>query len=634
MKKILLSSIFAFALCALTGANAQALQYAPVGGDDYTEDGAAFTQQNISPAANQAWWGYYNGTDDRTSVGVGGKEIYDQAIFIAGDKGTMKDKVIKAVRFYLRSKNVLKNVKVWVSTTLPATADDADILVMDIEKSKLQAGVEADNLPGKANDVELTTPYTVTENGVYVGYSFEITSVTTSNGQYPVVASNLYPQDNGFFIKTSQSQTEWLNATELGNLALMVLAEGEFPQNSVQATSLTNALVGIGDPAVTTLTVTNSGNNSVNNIDFTISIDGVETGSKHINLPNPINDMCGNGKITIPMGTFDEVGIKNISVTVTKVNGVDNTDPNNSVSAIINVVEELFQRVVLVEEFTGESCPNCPRAANGLATILHNAQYADKVVAICHHSGYYNDAYTTSFDNAYAGFFYNDNTTYAPAMMYDRYTGNNKNYNGTAFSPVYGVGGAEDIGQMVALRLTVPTSVKLLIDPVWNSDYSKIEVKVKGSRMEGYDNPKLRLNLTLTEDSIMTNNQSGASGTFWHMHVGRAVNSTWGDAVEWNGNEFTYTYTFDVKSTWQAKHLKVVGYLYNYDSSNPNNCEIANSAIARPHQGDITGISTVQPNATEGTVRHNIGGQRLNAPAKGINLVRMSDGTVRKVLVK
>ena len=94
------------------------------------------------------------------------------------------------------------------------------------------------------------------------------------------------------------------------------------------------------------------------------------------------------------------------------------------------------------------------------------------------------------------------------------------------------------------------------------------------------------------------------------------------------------TYTFDVKSTWQAKHLKVVGYLYNYDSSNPNNCEIANSAIARPHQGDITGISTVQPNATEGTVRHNIGGQRLNAPAKGINLVRMSDGTVRKVLVK
>ena len=632
MKKILLS--FAFALCALTSVNAQVLKFAPINSDSYTEDDYSVTQQNISAAANQAWWGYYNGTNDRTSVGVGGKEIYDQAIFIPGDKGPMKDKVIKAVRFYLRSKNVLKNVKVWISTSLPATADDADILVMDIEKSKLQAGAEADNLAGKANDVELTTPYTMTENGVYVGYSFEITSVTTSNGQYPVVASNQFPQDNGFFIKTSQSQTEWLNATELGNLALMVLAEGEFPQNSAQPVGLTNVLVGIGDPATTTLTLSNTGKGSISSIDYILSIDGNQQAETHVNLSKAISDYCNNGNITISLGTFDEVGAKDLTITITKVNGVANEDSNNTISAILNVVEELFQRMVLVEEFTGESCVYCPGAASSLAAVLHNPKYADKVAAICHHSGFYSDPYTTSFDNAYAAYFYNDNGgTYAPAMMYDRYTGSNKSSSGKP-TPVYGVGGVEDITQMVDLRLTVPTSVKLYIDPIWNDDMSKIEVTVKCMRMEGFDNPKLRLNLTLTEDSIMTTNQTGASGTFWHMHVGRAVNSTWGEPVTWNGNEFIYTYTFDVNSNWQSKYLKVVGYLFNYDSSNPGNCEIDNSAIARPHQSDDTGISTLSNSTVEGTIRHNIGGQRLNAPAKGINLVRMSDGTVRKVLVK
>ena len=36
--------------------------------------------------------------------------------------------------------------------------------------------------------------------------------------------------------------------------------------------------------------------------------------------------------------------------------------------------------------------------------------------------------------------------------------------------------------------------------------------------------------------------------------------------------------------------------------------------------------------ATE-TARYTTGGTRINAPQRGLNIIRMSDGTVRKVLI-
>ena len=48
-----------------------------------------------------------------------------------------------------------------------------------------------------------------------------------------------------------------------------------------------------------------------------------------------------------------------------------------------------------------------------------------------------------------------------------------------------------------------------------------------------------------------------------------------------------------------------------------------------------TGIENVN-NSSEATVvaRYNVNGVQIAAPVKGINIVKMSDGTTRKVLVK
>ena len=47
-----------------------------------------------------------------------------------------------------------------------------------------------------------------------------------------------------------------------------------------------------------------------------------------------------------------------------------------------------------------------------------------------------------------------------------------------------------------------------------------------------------------------------------------------------------------------------------------------------------TGIKGLAIDGVTETERFTIGGSRINAPQKGINIVRRSDGTVRKVLLK
>jgi hypothetical protein len=60
---------------------------------------------------------------------------------------------------------------------------------------------------------------------------------------------------------------------------------------------------------------------------------------------------------------------------------------------------------------------------------------------------------------------------------------------------------------------------------------------------------------------------------------------------------------------------------------------IANAA--KCEVSDTDGISTVCSDSNaDTTLRYSLNGMQLTAPQHGINIVRMSDGTVRKVFVK
>ena len=52
-------------------------------------------------------------------------------------------------------------------------------------------------------------------------------------------------------------------------------------------------------------------------------------------------------------------------------------------------------------------------------------------------------------------------------------------------------------------------------------------------------------------------------------------------------------------------------------------------------EGIENAVESVETDAqAEETVRYNVGGQRISSPQKGLNIVKMSDGTTRKIMCK
>lgn len=79
---------------------------------------------------------------------------------------------------------------------------------------------------------------------------------------------------------------------------------------------------------------------------------------------------------------------------------VDEYAFNNTLSAPLRVLSEIVRRKVLVEEFTGQQCSNCPA---GRTNIEEGMKDEDHYVMIAHHTGYGTDAppyatYTTTLD--------------------------------------------------------------------------------------------------------------------------------------------------------------------------------------------------------------------------------------------
>ena len=132
----------------------------------------------------------------------------------------------------------------------------------------------------------------------------------------------------------------------------------------------------------------------------------------------------------------------------------------------------------------------------------------------------------------------------------------------------------------------------------------------------------------LTEDNIKAQSQAGASGSFTHQHVLRAVNATWGKELAWSKNTAGYDYTFTLEDAWKTDDLKVIAFISGYDSKDPTNCVIENAAVTTVSTEPIvTAISapTTPATTTDGAI-YRLDGTRLtttsqHALPKGIYVI-------------
>ena len=571
---------------------------------------ARIAPKAITPTDGQMWWGYWSGTETPTGLGTGAVETFDCAICIpAGDK-MLGEATIKAIRFYCFSPSNVSMMKVWISKTLPDDIDNCD-RVQTVNISKLTTGY---------NDVAFDQDYAINNGAVYVGFSFTIKSAA-----YPIPVGGDYVA-NATFIRSSVNVTSWMEFGDYGKLAMQVLVEGaKVSENCVTPSDFGRTPVEMGKTVKVPVKITNNGSNAVTSISYTITSGDNTSEEKSVRVSSL--GYNASTEVNIPFEADAEEGDVTKILTITKVNGNENTAENNTATGRIVTVADLkvWPRTVLIEEFSTEYCGWCPVAAGDLHEFLENNPDLAKNVAVAvHHAGYYTDWLTVSASSSYT-WLYNGGT-YAPAFMYDRYAWDGK----TAVESRQS--NANGYKARVESRMSFPAYANVNLSAFFNEDKTKIEVAADCERSWDFATVPTRLTLFVTEDNIDDKDQASADDDFVHQHALRAVNTTWGKKLTWENNKATVTYTFSVNSAWKTDDLKVIGFIAAYDSTDATNCEVANAAWIVPTTAE--GISTVKQNDADVVARYTIDGRRATTSQHGLNIIKMSDGTVRKVMVK
>ena len=608
------------ALMAAVCVNAQVFKAVP--GNSTQAAVPKAPQATIDPAAGQVWWGYISESDLNAynAIGIGQANVFFMAgIYIPANDEEVGSSTIKAVRVHVLSglSSTMSNANVWISKTLPTTLDAADYVQ------------EVKTLEDGANDIALTTPYVVNNEGFYIGYS------VTSTNTYPIMCCGSQDAPNTFLISypNSGGVMQWsdLNGMGFGKLAFQILVEGgNFVDYSAVPEDFKPAVVELGQTVDVPVNVTSMGAETISSLSYTVTANGTTSAEKTINGLSIAYK--STAKVSFPIEAAATVGTSAVTITLTKVNGNDNAATNKSATGNVATVESVrtWPRNVLIEEFTTEKCVYCPQAASGLASFMSTyPELAARVAVACHHDGYYTDWLTVPASTSYCWFYNAGGGTYAPAFMYDRFAGDDT-------TPVVNrESNAAGYKNRVENRLAVESYANIELASAFNADNSQISVKADCERGWDFSSTPARITLFVTEDNITARSQSGASGTFIHQHVLRAVNATWGAVLDWDNNKSVYEYTFNVDSSWKTDDLKVIAFISGYDSTDPTNCVVENVSVVVPSAAstDIKGVEAVRGNNTV-EARYTLDGRQISAPQKGLNIVKMADGSVRKVMVK
>ena len=592
---------------------------------------------DITVGDNQLWWGYFSDSDasslpiDNGYLGYSSSIALDVAIRIPANDEFLSGCTIKGIRFWLGGDisaiKLSPAPRLWIGTSLPARTTASAAQRQTIQSSTLVKGL---------NEVELNTPFEINGQELYVGFSF-----TISKKAYPIMAGGTEVPD-GFFFRTGGTG-DWTDfyGSDYGNLALQLLVEAEeFPTNRVSVRDFGQKMLYNENSVTFPITITNKGTNSVSSISYVTGTVGDDSTSEEVTKTFNTSPIALNGtktyNITFPVG--NEAKKYENFLTVTKVNGEPNTAIQPSGKGFVINLPRKEPVTPVIEEFTGTWCGWCPRGMVGMEKV--HETYGDQVVQIAAHNGdimsinAYQDVISTYTD----GF---------PNSITDRQFEADPSFSSLKSALTK------------AWNRVASGTIKLFAQ--WKDATKRAVIFTTKTTFSYRENDgKYSIALILTEDGLKGtssdwaqqnyyNGQSSSGDMAWWGTAGSPVTglefnhvagAAWGALNGIDGSvspeieadiaqEFTYTTGTISTSLIQDKtKLKAIALLIDRITGT-----IVNAAQTYI-EDDATSISSVPTEADVPAARYAIDGRMLSTPQKGINIIRMTDGTVKKVLTK
>lgn len=431
------------------------------------------------------------------------------------------------------------------------------------------------------NEVKLDEPFRLDGSAIYMSYLAEgilnipyTLSIVDGEEYICTTGSGWQPGFNGF------------------SAALYATVEGDnLPQCNVHLGNIVMpGYARRGQPVAFSGDFINLGTVPVENLTFTYHV-GDSTASETIDVakvePRKSGTFQLNGLRIMSEGEMP------VSVEISAVNGEADFDTSDNMSRTKQVMclSDFIQRKVLLEVFSTELCTNCPSVHKQLSAVTDTCE---NIIELGHHAGFYQDPYTIPASKEYE-WFYKATHLYAPAEMIDR-TAMIDNYPEVYSDSVPVVSlGSSMLKVLYAQEMLAPAFVTVE-QSVKTDDSGNLLIHVEGCKLidSGAESP--RLFVFLTEDSVYTLNQHGASEGYYHRHMARcSVTPTWGDPIDLEG--YSADYTVAVDPSWNPAKMRVVAFVANYDADDKNNCRVLNAEEVKvPYEGS-TGIKGVDADA-------------------------------------
>lgn len=416
------------------------------------------------------------------------------------------------------------------------------------------------------NRIVLDTPYEIDGSGLYIGFTAEGLSISMAEKT----------ADNAEYIRTDGT---WEKSESIYSLALYAIVKGdnlpEYDAGWICDTPFAYAVT--GNNIAVSGTVRNLAMENITNLKFIYRYGDTEQAETVEGLDIPY---MGEARISLTGPQPEESGEYVMTVELTEINGHEDLNPSDNMSDgyAISVIrpEDFVQRNVILEVFSTESCPNCPEGHRVLDSATAGS---DRIIEIGHHSAFYTDDYTIDASIAYEWFF--NSMKYAPSILvnrtgfYDRFP---DDYRNGPIAPVCGIGSSTEGILNDALNTPAMADIHLEVTSA-EDNVRDLTINVSGDRLLPLpDDRDDRLYVFVTEDSIATTTQSGASGVYYHRHtIRQCLTDTWGDGIDLD-NGFEKQYHLTVPEQWNMSRIAVVAFAGNYNPDDIFDCRIYNGA--------------------------------------------------------
>ncbi len=536
--------------------------------------------------------------------------IYITPSIAAAVSGNM----LKTVKVAICSTRNVKDFNVWIRNTL----DGQNLVAGVVDNGALEQGW---------NYVPLDSalPIDDVKDGFYIGYSY------TQSAKSGAVSTLPEPHDDALWLRFG-SDGEWRDLSDEAILCIEGLVFGEnIPKFNASVTEVSPDpwfILSEGKYGVS-VSIRNLGVETISSLGLELDFGGGNVCASEIDCDIPYGEVRSYRTEFTPDTDKIPAGKCRATLNVVSINGQSDADMSDNVAeALFKVIEKAYRRKCLIEEFTAETCSNCPRVAGYLHEIREDAAYADKVEIMAHHSGYATDFLTTEADKEYTWFYNSPTERFAPAVMVDRQL--------TSLSettPLFCPSSKEAICGQIDYYFDEPCFVSVKIAGEYDDfDNNLVHVNVSGNRLDDELLADMgRITLCVLEDNIEAHKQAGSGVGYKHNFVLRSVNEVWGDEIPWNGNDFSYNFDFRLNPEWVKGNLRIIAYVADYDECNPLNCRVYN---ADGFNLEESGASVaVDNNVDKNIVRiYNYAGIECTSMTDGLYIVVYDDNTMAKIL--